>query len=55
MCNTRSEAGHAYEKRIMSEKWPLAPSILTVICTPVKLVVSRIPTLPVGDPKLTES
>ena len=55
MCNTRSEAGRAYEKRTMSERWPLALSILTAICTPVKLVVSRIPTLPVGDLKLTES
>lgn len=53
--NTRSEAGRACERKIMLEKWPLAPSILTTICIQVKLVVFRIPTPAVADPRLTES
>ena len=53
--NTRSEAGRACEKKTTSGKWPLAPSILTMTCIQVKLVVSWIPTLAVADLRLTES
>ena len=55
MCNTRSEAGRAFEKKTTSGKWPSARSTLTAICIQVKLVVSRIPTLAVADPRLTGS
>lgn len=55
MCNTRSEAGRAYEKKTTSEKWPSVQMILTANCTQVKLAVSRIPTLVVADRRLTES
>lgn len=55
MCNTRSGAGRACEKRTMSEKWPSALNILTANYIQVKLVVSRILTLAVADRKLTES
>ena len=55
MCNIRSEVGRAYEKKTTSEKWLLAPNILPAICIRVNLVVCRIPTLAVADPRLTES
>ena len=55
MCSTRSEAGRAYGKKTMSEKWPSDPSIRTMIFTLVKLVVSPIPTLDAADPKTIES
>ena len=55
MCSTRSEAGRAYGKKTMSEKWPSDPSIRTMIFTLVKLVVSPIPTLVAADPKIIES
>lgn len=55
MCNTRSEAGPACEKKTMSEKWPSVLSILTVNYIQVKLVASRILTLAVADRKLIGS
>lgn len=55
MCNTRSEAGRACEKKITSEKWPSALNILTASCILVKLVVSRTRTLAVADRRLIES
>ncbi len=54
MYNTRSEAGRACEKKIMSEKWPSALSILIASCIQVNLV-SWTRTLAVADRRLTES
>lgn len=55
MCNTRSEAGRACEKKTTSEKWPLALNILTANFIQVKLVVSRTNTLTVADRRLIEN
>ena len=55
MCSTRSEVGRACEKKTTSEKWLSVLSILTTSYTQVKLVVSRIPTLVVADPRHIES
>lgn len=55
MCNTRSEAGRACEKKTTSEKWHLAPNILTTNFIQVKLVVSPTSTPTVADRRLIEN
>ena len=55
MCNTRSEAGRACEKKTTSERWPSALNILTANYIQVKPVVFQIPTPAVADRRLIES